>query len=65
MIILLHLACGYRSKGNSNMDKNIKDNYFPIAMGVGTFFGLLFDHLTLFVCIGVSVYLVFSNTPKK
>ena len=47
------------------MNKNNKNHYFPLGLGIGILLGLLFDNLTLFMCIGVALGLIFSNNQNK
>lgn len=46
-------------------NKHKKYNYFPLFMGLGLVFGILFDQLAIGLCLGVAVGLATDSKEQK
>lgn len=50
---------------SENNDKNKKNHYFPLFMGIGTIFGVIFDQISTGLCLGVVIGLALDYNKKK
>lgn len=50
---------------SENNDKKNDYHYFPLFMGMGLIFGIIFDQLAIGLCLGVSIGLALDHKKKK
>ena len=50
---------------SENNDKNQKDYYFTVFIGIGLVFGVIFDQIAIGLCLGVAVGLALDNKKNK
>jgi len=50
---------------SDNNNKNNNNYYFPIFVGIGLVFAILFDQLALGLCFGIAIGLALDNKKNK
>lgn len=46
-------------------DKKNNNYYFPLFLGIGLVFGVIFDYIGIGLCLGVAIGLALDNKKKK